>query len=214
VSRPLDVVVVNGSPNARSKTMGLADLVTDHLGRLLPIELHRIDVYALGHGLTDATTRDQVSPEVEAELAAVESADVIVAATPVYRASYSGIFKHFFDLIDQYGITNTPVILVATGGSDRHALVVEHALRPLFGFFQADTLPVGYYANAGDFDGTTVLNAEVYSRIEVGLNDALPRLRLLADQPAPSAPGFSAPHIEPAGEPLETKRGWLVRTSN
>jgi FMN reductase len=186
MTRALTVVTVNGSPKARSKTVGLARLVTDHLGRLLPVEPRRLDVYALGPGLTGATRREEVSADVEAALALVESADVIVAATPVYRASYSGMFKHFFDLVDQYGIANTPVILVATGGSDRHALVIEHALRPLFGFFQADTLPVGYYANAGDFDGTTVLNAEVYSRIEVGLNDALPRLRLLAEGPPPT----------------------------
>lgn len=191
MSRPLSVVVVNGSPKTRSKTMGLADLVTDHLGRLLPIDVHRINVYALGHGLTEATDRDEVSSEVEPELAAVEAADVLVAATPVYRASYPGMFKHFFDLVDPYGITNTPVILVATGGSERHALVLEHALRPLFGFFQADTLPVGYYATPGDFDGTTVLNAEVYSRIEVGLHDALPRLQLLGQGPTHTAPGFS-----------------------
>lgn len=190
MTRRLDVVIVNGSPNARSRTMALADLVTSHLASLLPINVHRIDVYALGSGFTGATAREEVSPDVEAELTRVEAADVIVAATPVYRASYSGMFKHFFDLIDQYGIANTPVILVATGGSDRHALVIEHALRPLFGFFQANTLAVGYYANAGDFDGTTVLNAEVYSRIEVGLNDALPQLRLLAEGRTSLAPGF------------------------
>jgi FMN reductase len=184
VTRPLRVVVVNGSPNSRSKTMGLATLVTDHLGRLLPVEVHRIDVYGLGHGLTDATARDEVSAAVEEELSAVESADVVVAATPVYRGSYAGIFKHFFDLVDVYGLADTPVVLVATGGSERHALVIEHALRPLFGFFQADTLAVGYYASAGDFDGTTVLNAEVYSRIEVGLRDALPRLRARAEREA------------------------------
>lgn len=181
MNRRLRVVVVNGSPTDRSKTMGLADLVTAELGRVLPIEVHRVDVYALGHGFTDATAREEVSPAVEAELAAVESADVLVAATPVYRASYSGMFKHFFDLVDQYGLANTPVFLVATGGSDRHALVIEHALRPLFGFFQADTVPVGFYAVAGDFDGTTVLNAEVYSRIQLGVADVLPRLRRLAE---------------------------------
>lgn len=191
MSRTLRVVVVNGSPNANSKTVALADLVTRHLGRLLPIDLHRVDVYGLGRGFTEATRREEVTPEVESELAAVESADVLVAASPVYRGSYSGMFKHFFDVIDQYGIANTPVILVATGGSDRHALVIEHALRPLFGFFQADTLPVGYYANTGDFDGATVLNGEVYSRIEVGLNDALPRLRLLAESAPPVAEGFA-----------------------
>lgn len=78
-----------------------------------------------------------------------------------------------------------------------HVLVIERALRPLFGFFQADTLPVGYYANAGDFDGTSVLNAEVYSRIEVGLHDALSRLELLTNPQPLTAPGFSAAATQP-----------------
>ena len=189
----LKVVLVNGSPNEKSKTVGLADLVSSRLGALVPIEVRRIDVSRLGHGFTDATQRSEVSEEVEAELVAVERADVLIAATPVYRGSYGGMFKHFFDLVDAYGLANKPVILVATGGSDRHALVIEHALRPLFGFFQADTLPVAYYASAGDFDGTAVLNAEVYSRIEIGLNDALPRLRLLREPPPPLAAGFETP---------------------
>ncbi|GAA5077865.1 FMN reductase [Thermocatellispora tengchongensis] len=182
MSRALSVVVVNGSPNERSKTMGLAGLVTSRLGELLPIELHQVDVHRLGPSFTGAIAREDVSPEVERRLRLVEEADVLVAATPVFRASYSGMFKHFFDLVDQYGLANKPVILVATGGSDRHALVIEHALRPLFGFFQAATAPVGFYANAGDFDGTLVLNGEVYSRVEVGVNDIMPRLRALADR--------------------------------
>lgn len=160
MSRTLRVVVVNGSPSERSKTMGLADLVTSRLGETLPIDLHQVDVYRLGPSFTGASTRDDFSPEVEQQIRLVEDADVVVAATPVFRASYSGMFKHFFDFVDQYGLANKPVILVATGGSDRHALVLEHALRPLFGFFQAATAPVGFYANAGDFDGTLVLNGE------------------------------------------------------
>lgn len=94
--------------------------------------------------------------------------------------------------MDQYGIANTLVILVATGGSDRHALVIEHAMRPLFEFLQANTLPLGYCANADDFDVTTVLNAEVYSCIEVGPNDALPLLTLLKERASPVASGIVA----------------------
>ncbi|MEV4103074.1 NAD(P)H-dependent oxidoreductase [Nonomuraea sp. NPDC049649] len=182
MSRALNVVVVNGSPNERSKTMGLAGLVTSRLSEYVPIELHQIDVYRLGRSFTGATAREDVSPEVEQQIRLAEEADLIVAATPVFRASYSGMFKHFFDLVEQYALANKPVILVATGGSDRHALVIEHALRPLFGFFQAATAPVGFYANAGDFDGTLVLNGEVYSRVEMGLNDILPQLKALADR--------------------------------
>ncbi|MFG6476783.1 NAD(P)H-dependent oxidoreductase [Microbacterium sp. P06] len=188
MSRALRVVVVNGSPNERSKTGGLADLVTATLADLIRIEVHHIGVYRLGASFTGAVQRDDVDPGVEAEIRAVETADILVAATPVYRASYSGMFKHFFDLVDQYALANKPVILVATGGSDRHALVIEHELRPLFAFFQAATVPVGFYANAGDFDGTTVLNSEVYSRIEVGLRDVLPALSRAAEDPSATTP--------------------------
>jgi FMN reductase len=80
------------------------------------------------------------------------------------------------------------VLLVATGGSDRHAMVIDQALRPLFGFFQAWTAPMGVYLSSGDFDGTTVLNSEAYERIEVAVNDVLPVARLLAAaRPHPAA---------------------------
>ncbi|MBG6179674.1 NAD(P)H-dependent oxidoreductase [Arthrobacter sp. CAN_A1] len=182
MSSPLHVVVVNGSPTERSKTMGLVRLVTESLGQKLEIDVHQTNVYQLGPSFTGATSRENLDPAVEAEFAAVESADLLIAATPVYRGSYAGMFKHFFDLVGQYALTNTPVILVATGGSDRHALMIEHALRPLFGFFQAATIPAGFYANSGDFDGDLVLNAEVYSRIEVGLGDVIDSLRHIVNR--------------------------------
>ncbi|GAB3613472.1 NADPH-dependent FMN reductase family protein [Humibacter ginsengisoli] len=170
-SRVLRVVVINGSPHENSKTMGLVDVVLSTLEDLLPISAHRIDIYRLGTGLTAASEREEVAPGIEAELQAAESADLLIAATPIYRGSYTGLFKHFFDLIDQYALANKLVLLTATGGSDHHALALEHALRPLFGFFQAMTIPVAIFASAGDFDGTTVLNPRVYGRIEIALTD-------------------------------------------
>lgn len=167
----LRVVVVNGSPHEKSKTMGLVDVALDTLHRLVPITVHRIDVYRLGAGFTEATERDEATPEVDAELRAAETADLLVAATPVYRGSYTGMFKHFFDLVDQYALANKLVLLTATGGSDHHALALEHELRPLFGFFQAMTIPVAIFASGGDFDGTTLLNPRVYGRIEMALTD-------------------------------------------
>lgn len=182
MTRPLKVVVVNGSPTLASKTMGLADLVTSTLETMVPVEVQRINVYQLGIGFTDAVARENVSDVVEEQLDAAETAAVLVAATPVFRASYPGMFKHFFDLVGQYALANKPVILVSTGGSDRHALVIDHVLRPLFAFSQARTIPVGFYVNAGDFDGTLVLNNEVYSRIQVGLADVIADFRALAEQ--------------------------------
>lgn len=173
---PLRVVVVNGSPSEKSKTMGLVDVVVETLRDLLgsrgrTIAERRIDVYRLGEGFTGARSREDVTPEVEAALRRAEEADLLIAATPVFRGSYTGMFKHFFDLVDQYALANKPVFLAATGGGDHHALVLEHALRPLFGFFQAMTLPVAVFASSGDFDGTTLLNPRVYGRIEMALTD-------------------------------------------
>lgn len=75
----------------------------------------------------------------------LETADLLIVGTPVYKGSYTGLLKHLIDLLDYRALAGVPVGLIATGGSDRHALVVEHYLRPLFGFFTARTLPTGVF---------------------------------------------------------------------
>ncbi|MEU8346240.1 FMN reductase [Actinomadura meyerae] len=189
-SAALRVVVVNGSPSRPSKTMGLVDAILGTLRGMLPVEVSRIDVYRLGPGFTGAVERDGVPPDVEAALRLAEDADFLIAAVPVYRGSYPGMFKHFFDLVDQYALAGKPVLLAATGGGDHHALVLEHALRPLFAFFQALTVPVAVFASGGDFDGTTLLTPRVYGRIETGLADVADLLRSRATgAPAAAPPG-------------------------
>ncbi|PZG23307.1 NAD(P)H-dependent oxidoreductase [Nonomuraea aridisoli] len=194
----LRVVVVNGSPSEPSKTMGRVDVVLDTLKGMLPIEVSRVDVYRLGAGFTGAIERDDVTPEVEESLRLAEDADLLIAAAPVFRGTYPGMFKHFFDLVDQYALANKPVLLAATGGGDHHALVLEHALRPLFAFFQALTIPVAVFASAGDFDGATLLNPRVYGRIEVGLTDVVDLLRARATGPGtPREPANGHPDAKP-----------------
>lgn len=176
--RTLRLAVVNGSPNERSKTMGLIDVVLQTLTGALDqqgigLRQTRVDVYRLGPAFTGALEREGIAPEIERALQEVEQADLVIAATPVFRGSYTGLFKHFFDLVDQYALANTLVLLAATGGGEHHALVLEHALRPLFGFFQALTVPVAVFASAGDFDGTTLLTPRVYGRIEMAISDVL-----------------------------------------
>lgn len=151
-ARTLRVVVVNGSPSEKSKTVGLVDVVLQTLTSVLAahdvaVEHTRIDVYRLGPAFTGAFEREGIAPEIEDTLRRAEEADLLIAATPVFRGSYTGLFKHFFDLVDQYALANKPVFLTATGGGDHHALVLEHALRPLFGFFQSLTLPVAVFAS-------------------------------------------------------------------
>ncbi|MCX4963528.1 FMN reductase [Streptomyces sp. NBC_00654] len=81
----------------------------------------------------------------------VAEADGLIAVTPVFTASYSGLFKSFFDLIDNTALTGKPVVIAATGGTARHSLVLEHAMRPLFAYLRAVTLPTSVYAASEDW---------------------------------------------------------------
>ncbi|KPC87334.1 oxidoreductase [Streptomyces sp. NRRL F-6602] len=89
----------------------------------------------------------------------VTGADGLIAVTPVFSASYSGLFKSFFDVLDNDALTGKPVLLGATGGTPRHALVLEHAMRPLFAYLRTVTVPTAVYAATDDWaasdDGLT-----------------------------------------------------------
>ncbi|MCX4662211.1 FMN reductase [Streptomyces uncialis] len=192
---PLRVVAVVGTLSAPSRTTALVELILATLAARTAVDTRLIELHTLGPAFTGATDRDQVDDEVADALRAVEEADLVIAATPVFRGSYTGLFKHFFDLVDQYGLAAKPVLLAATGGSDRHALVIEHAMRPLFGFLQAWTAPAGIYLNSGDFDGTTILNPEVYERIEMAVNDVVPVAGALAAVRAGNAAPVGPVHV-------------------
>lgn len=183
MSRTLCIVTVNGSYSNPGKTGALLELIAEEFTRHHEVTVDRVAVATLGPGFTNALSRDEVSAAVEEQLALVERADLLIVGTPVFRGSYPGLFKHFFDLLDQYALANKSVLLSATGGSDRHTLVIDQVLRPLFGFMQAAIAPVGLYASSNDFSGTTLLNPEVYSRIEIAVRDLGPRLNFLATQP-------------------------------
>jgi len=176
-SRPLRVVAVSGSLTAPSRTTALVEAISEAFGRVLPIEPHLIALNELGPHLAGALTRKQLPPEAEAELQRIENADLLIVATPVYRASFTGLFKHLFDFVDQYALVDTPVLLAATGGSERHALIIEHQLRPLFGFFQSLALPVGVYAHDSDFTDYAISNEQLAERIEKAIERALPLVR-------------------------------------
>lgn len=113
---------------------------------------------AVTHDLTDlhpslglAGTLADLHPQARAIVDDILSADALIVGSPVYKGSYAGLFKHLFDLIDPASLAGKPVLLTATGGGDKHALVIEHQLRPLFAFFEAAVLPTGVYAGGGDF---------------------------------------------------------------
>ncbi len=176
------VVGVSGSPSDPSRTSTLVAATVARLGQ--EFEDARTETVEIGPLLADlgaAGSREAMGPETTRALELVESADVLVVGSPAFRAAYSGAFKLFFDWVGQYDLVDTPVLLTATGGSDRHALLVEHQMRPLFGFFQSTTLPLGVFGNERDFTkregGYDIASVDLELRIDQAVRRALPLIR-------------------------------------
>lgn len=175
---PLRLVAVSGGLHCPSKAAALAEHLLDLIGDEIPCEQRLIELGQLAPQLAGAVWRSQLPDAVERELAAVEQADILVVTTPVYRGSYTGLFKHFFDFIHQDALIDKPILLAATGGSERHSLVIDHQLRPLFSFFQARTLPLGVYATDKDFAGARLDNEVLIERARLAVQRALPLVEL------------------------------------
>ena len=177
IATPLNIVAVSGGLNSPSKTESLIQAILDELSEAISIKVHFIKLSEIGPLLGGAIYRNQLPQRVQDDLAAVEAADALIVGTPVYRASFTGLFKHFFDFVEQTALVDVPVLLAASGGSDRHALVLEHQLRPLFSFFQAQTLPIGVYATDRDFTPEyTVRSEQLSDRVTLAVARALPIL--------------------------------------
>ncbi|MGS0894420.1 FMN reductase [Burkholderia stagnalis] len=177
MSHPLNVVAISGGLQRPSRTLALTEALVAALGDALPIDVRLIELGEIGARLGGVLTRAQAPADLEALLRAIETAGALVVASPVYRASYTGVFKHLFDLVHHEALVDVPVLLAATGGSERHALVIEHQLRPLFGFFQARPLPIGVYASESDFDRYEIANPALRARIALAVERAAPQLR-------------------------------------
>ena len=178
MTRPLRLVAVSGGLQRPSKAAALAEHLMDLIADEVLCEQRLVELGQLAPQLAGATWRSHLPDTVERELLAVEQADILVVATPVYRGAYTGLFKHFFDFIDQDALIDKPVLLAATGGSERHALMIDHQLRPLFSFFQARTLPLGVYATDKDFTDYRLQDAALIQRATLAVQRALPLLGL------------------------------------
>lgn len=168
----LRIVGISGNPGLPSRTRVLTETLVASLVEATLGEGHVIDLSELGTVFGSAAYRRLLPLPAEAVLRRIEEADVLVVASPVYRGSYAGLFKHVFDLLGQDALAGKPVVLAATGGSERHALVIEHQLRPLFGFFRAQTVPTGVYASESDFDGYALVNPALRQRIALAVDEA------------------------------------------
>jgi len=165
------VVGFSGNFTRPSKTRGFVDhIVTEIAGRYgLAASTH--DVVDLGPSFGNAKWARELDEQARRILDRVIAADVLVVGSPTYKGSYTGLFKHFFDLVDPTALRGKPVLLAATGGGERHALIVEHQLRPLFGFFEAFALPTAVYASDKDFADGVLVSDTIRNRVGLAVDD-------------------------------------------
>lgn len=155
-----------GNLNRPSKSYTLVRTVAELADERYGFRSALYDLTDFGTSLGNARSLGDLDSGAKAIIADIVASDVLVVGTPTYKGSYTGLFKHVVDLIDPLALQGKQVILTATGGGDRHALVVEHQLRPLFGFFMAHTLPTAVYASDRDFLDYRLVSEPVLGRVE------------------------------------------------
>ena len=164
------LAVVTAGVSSPSSTRLLADRLaaaTQDSLRLKEIEagVKVVELRNVAHALTDMLLTGFASPELKSAIDAVTGADGVIAVTPVFSASYSGLFKTFFDVLDPEALQDKPVLLGATAGTARHSLALEYAVRPLFAYLKAAVVPTAVFAASEDWGS---VDSELGARIERG----------------------------------------------
>jgi FMN reductase len=162
---PKRVVVVSAGTGNPSSTRRLTDRITQKSLDLLkqagtPATVNVIELGPLAVDTARAAVAGFPGEQIQAAIDRLAAADAIIAATPVYKAGISGLFKSFIDVLDDDLIVAKPVLLAASGGTPRHALVIDDQMRPLFAYLRGLTLPTSVYAAPEDW-GTTKLGTRI-----------------------------------------------------
>jgi len=147
----MKLVVVSAGLSVPSSTRLLGDRLAAAVGRQGPVDTEVVELRDLAVEIAHNFTSGFPGRKLSAALDAVTQADGLIVVTPVFSASYSGLFKSFFDVLDKDALAGKPVLIAATGGTARHSLVLEHALRPLFAYLRAVVVPTGVYAASEDW---------------------------------------------------------------
>ncbi|MEU2249469.1 FMN reductase [Streptomyces sp. NPDC019224] len=152
----MKLTVVSAGLSTPSSTRLLADRLAEAardelVGRGHTVSIEVVELRALAGDIANHLVTGFAPPRLAAAIDAVTGADGLIAVTPVFTASYSGQFKSFFDVIAPDALTGQPVLVAATGGTARHSLVLDHALRPLFSYLRAAVVPTAVYAASEDW---------------------------------------------------------------
>lgn len=175
---------------AASTVRHLADLGQDQQ----PADDIQVDVFELrdyAHDITNNLLTGFASAALESMINTVVSADAIIAVTPIFSTSYSGLFKTFIDILDPDALTGMPVLIGANAGTARHSLAIDYAIRPLFTYLHAEPVSTGVFAASSDWGGSGDQVAPLGERIERGARE-------LAEAVARRQPVASADPFDPA----------------
>ncbi|MER5766200.1 CE1759 family FMN reductase [Streptomyces sp. NPDC001985] len=150
------ISIITGGLREPSSTRLLADRLeasvrTELTAAGAAVESSFVELRPLGRAIIDAMLSGFPTEPLEKAYGTVAGADGVIAVTPAFNASFSGLFKSFFDVLPEDTLADMPVLIGATGGTERHSLVLEHALRPLFSYLHAIVSPRGVYAATDDF---------------------------------------------------------------
>lgn len=179
------LVTFSGSSGANSKTPALVKAIAEKSVSRHHFNLQQYDMESLGQSLGLAGSVEDLGIAGKKVVDAIKSADALIIGTPIYKGSYPGLFKHFIDLLDPNILYGKPILLAATGGGTRHALAIEHQLRPLMGFFMAHSLPTAIYASSQDYsDNNQVVTPELIARIAQAVDEFAPFFRPLVNENA------------------------------
>lgn len=150
----MKIVVVTAGLTQPSSTRLLGDRLAEAVGRRVDgLEVEVVELRDLAVDIANAFVTGFPGIRLRAALDAVAAADGLIAVTPIFTGSYSGLFKSFFDVIDNTALAGKPVLIAATGGTARHSLALEHAVRPMFSYLRALVVPTAVYAASEDWGG-------------------------------------------------------------
>ncbi len=150
------VAVVTGGLGRPSSTRLLADRLAEATDRALrlydeEVQVEVVELRELAHDITDHLLTGFPSGDLAKAIGTVVDADAVIAVSPVFSASYSGLFKSFFDILEEGALAGKPVLMGATAGTARHSLVLDFAMRPLFVYLRAVVVPTAVFAASEDF---------------------------------------------------------------
>jgi FMN reductase len=167
---PSSIAIISAGLSQPSSTRLLADRLGEASARRLRDvgddgTITVIELRDLAHEITNTMLTGFAAGALKVAIETVTNADAVIAVTPIFSSSYSGLFKSFFDILEPRALAGTPVLIAATAGTPRHSLALEYSIRPLFAYLQSVIVPTSVFAASEDWGSAGGTNGDLAVRI-------------------------------------------------